>query len=92
MATATKKIPPTSPTPARRAETSDSVAADRIGWGFDAIYRFLASLKLAVFSISHAGGDPGLRDLLRVVVWRGGGTGVHLPQPGVSRSCWRFWG
>src|SRR6516225_7420646 len=53
MATATKKIPPTSPTPPSRPERKPTPAlADRLVAGVEAIYRFLASLKLAVFSIA----------------------------------------
>jgi ResB-like family len=53
MATATKKIPPAPQTPSRREETAASMSLwDRLAWGLDAIYRFLASLKLAVISIS----------------------------------------
>ncbi len=53
MATATKKIPPAPQTPSGREETWESeTLGDRIARGFDAIYRFLASLKLAVISIS----------------------------------------
>ena len=85
MATATKKFPPASPLHNRVPRSASHRRPCSIGSHglIDAIYRFLASLKLAVFSISHAGGDPGLRDVLRVVVWRRGGAGVHLPQPGV---------
>jgi hypothetical protein len=53
MATATKKIPPASPAPADRQESAESTSLpDRVARGFDVIYRFLASLKLAVISIS----------------------------------------
>ena len=53
MATATKKVPPASEAPSRREEPSGSPAVlDRIARGFDVIYRFLASLKLAVISIA----------------------------------------
>ena len=53
MATATKKAPPASEAPSRRQEAAGSPAlVDRIARGFDVIYRFLASLKLAVISIS----------------------------------------
>ena len=53
MATATKKVPPASEAPSRRQEGSGSpTVVDRIARGFDAIYRFLASLKLAVISIA----------------------------------------
>ena len=54
MATATKKISP-GIVPHRRAGRNASRSPslfDRFARGFDAIYRFLASLKLAVFSIS----------------------------------------
>jgi hypothetical protein len=53
MATATKKIPPTSPTPPPRPERTPTPAlVDRMVAGLERIYRFLASLKLAVFSIA----------------------------------------
>jgi hypothetical protein len=53
MATATKKIPPASPSPKRSEERVHSPSLfDRIARVIDVIYRFLASLKLAVISIS----------------------------------------
>ncbi len=53
MATATKKIPPAPRTPPTEQEFWASASLlDRAASGFDAIYRFLASLKLAVISIS----------------------------------------
>ena len=52
MATATKKVAPASEAPSRRQEPIGSPSFfDRIARGFDVIYRFLASLKLAVISI-----------------------------------------
>ncbi len=57
MATATQKIPPASPSPSRRQELSGgSSFLGRVSRGFDVIYRFLASLKLAVISISTLAG------------------------------------
>lgn len=52
MATATRKIPPTSPTPRPRPDghSAPTLGARLIG-AVEAIYRFLASLKLAVFSL-----------------------------------------
>lgn len=52
MATATKKIPPASPTPPSGPgrESKPSRSAGLVGL-VEAIYRFLASLKLAVFSL-----------------------------------------
>jgi hypothetical protein len=53
MATATKKVPPASEAPSRRRERSRApTVVDRIARGFDVVYRFLASLKLAVISIA----------------------------------------
>jgi hypothetical protein len=53
MATATKKFPPASQAPSRRQESLGSPSVfDRIARGFDVIYRFLASLKLAVISLA----------------------------------------
>src|SRR3954451_22296749 len=46
MATATKKVPSPLPSP-----PSPPVATHRLLRVFDAVYRFLASLKLAVFSL-----------------------------------------
>ena len=57
MATATNKIPPAPQTPSDPEETWESeTLGDRIARGVDAIYRFLASLKLAVISISFLAG------------------------------------
>jgi ResB-like family len=57
MATATKTIPPASPAPLDRQELAGPTAwTDRVSRGFDVIYRFLASLKLAVISISTLAG------------------------------------
>lgn len=53
MATATKKAPPASEARSRRQEPSGTTSVvDRIARGFEVIYRFLASLKLAVISIA----------------------------------------
>src|SRR5580704_14634291 len=53
MATATKNVQPASDAPSRRQEPSGPPAVvDHIARGFDVIYRFLASLKLAVISIA----------------------------------------
>ena len=52
MATATKQPPhSSSPPPARAAHTPSPSLVDQIVNGVDALYRFLASLKLAVFSL-----------------------------------------
>ncbi len=52
MATATKQNPPSSsPPPARAGYTPSPSLVDRIANGVDALYRFLASLKLAVISL-----------------------------------------
>ena len=53
MATATKKVPPAVPKSSSRQEPWGSPTfLDRIARGLDLIYRFLASLKLAVISIA----------------------------------------
>ncbi len=52
MATATKKKPPASSPPPRRAEHPPTRSlVDRFVNGIDAIYRFLASVKLAVITL-----------------------------------------
>jgi len=52
MAIATKKVPPASPGPLRQAEHPPSPSLiDRFARVVDAIYRFLASLKLAFISL-----------------------------------------
>ena len=53
MATAVQKN--SSPASPDRTDGPTSIA-DRIGRGFDAIYRFLASVKLAVLSLSALAG------------------------------------
>ncbi len=53
MAMATKKVPPASAPPPRRHERAPSPTFfDRIARVIDSIYRFLASLKLAVISLA----------------------------------------
>ncbi len=53
MATATRKIPPTSPTPPPRPEARPAPSlGGRIVGAVEALYRFLASVKLAVFSLA----------------------------------------
>jgi hypothetical protein len=59
MATATKKPHPSSPPPRTRSEGQDGSSRTVIGkilWLGDAIYRFLASLKLAVLTIGTLAG------------------------------------
>src|SRR5262245_29954751 len=52
MAIATKQAPSTPSPPPQRVERTPSRSwADRVTWGVEAIYRFLASLKLAVISL-----------------------------------------
>jgi hypothetical protein len=61
MATATKKIPPTSPTPPSRPEWKPTPSpVDRMVAAVEGVYRFLASLKLAVFSIGTLAGTLAL--------------------------------
>jgi hypothetical protein len=53
MATPAKKIPRTTPTPPSRSERNPTPSlVDRLARGVDGIYRFLASLKLAICSIA----------------------------------------
>jgi hypothetical protein len=56
MATATKKIPPSSPRPTGPERQPSPALVDRLVRGVDAIYRFLASVKLAVISLSLLAG------------------------------------
>ncbi len=56
MATATKKLPPTSPPPPRPERQPSPSLVDRLVGVVDGTYRFLASVKLAVFSISSLAG------------------------------------
>ena len=60
--------------------------------GFDAIYRFLASLKLAVISISTLAATLAYATIFESK--HGGGAAQEwiYREPWVSRSCWRFWG
>ena len=64
---------------------------DRIARGFDAIYRFLASLKLAVISISTLAAT-----LAYATVFESSMAEVRLRNGFIaapdSRSCWRFSG
>ena len=81
MATATKKasVPPASSgsAPQGALRVSPLQGLSRV---IDAIYRFLASLKLAVISLSSLAAALALRDLLRVVVRDCRGAGVRLPE------------
>jgi hypothetical protein len=64
MVTATKKVPPTSPGPQRQPERTPAPSlVDRLVRGVDAIYRFLASLKLAVISLLFLGATLGYATL-----------------------------
>ena len=85
MATATKKFPPdvfsTTSCPGTRA-VAVRVRSVRTHDRRDLSLPGLA--ETGRVSISRAGGDAGLRDVFRVVVWRGGGAAVHLPQPGFA--------
>ncbi len=56
MATATKKIPPSSPPPGRPERKPAPSLVDRLARGVDAVYRFLASVKLAVISLGALAG------------------------------------
>src|SRR5262249_9096093 len=51
MATATKKIPPSSPPPSPPERQPSPALVDRLARAVDGVYRFLASVKLAVFSL-----------------------------------------
>lgn len=57
MATATRKMPPTSPTPPSRPDGRPApTLGARLNGAARAIYRFFASLKLAVFSLGTLAG------------------------------------
>jgi hypothetical protein len=85
MATATKKaaVPPPSPggSPGSQAGTSPSLL-DRVFPIVDAIYRFLASLKLAVISLSA------LAASLAFATWFESNYGTSAAQDYVYRSTW----
>ncbi len=73
MATATKKTDLAVPlvrivVGPGRCRLGESIPAAGCSGSATPIYRFLASLKLAVFSIGDAGGGAGLRHVLRDVV------------------------
>jgi hypothetical protein len=73
MATATKKVPPASPSPKRTEERVYSPSLfDRLARVVDAIYRFLASLKLAVISIGTLAATLAYATLFES--WYGGGA------------------
>ena len=63
---------------------------DHVRGAIDAVYRFLASLKLAVISLSSLAAVAGLRDLLRVELRHRRRPGCIYQSTG-SPSCWRSW-
>jgi hypothetical protein len=64
MATATKEVPPPSPGPQRERDRRPARSfGEQVLWLIDAIYRFLASLKLAVISLLLLAGTIGYATL-----------------------------
>ncbi len=84
MATATKKAPVPAPTPGRspQAAAPPTSFLDRLLRGINAVYRFLASLKLAVFSLST------LAASLAFATWFESSYGTTAAQDYVYRSTW----
>ena len=81
MATATKKIPPSS-SPPRPAGTRSRAVIWWTGWcgAIDAIYRFLASVKLAVISLGSLAATLAYATFFEKLVRDGGGQRVHLSR------------
>src|SRR3954454_15925638 len=85
MATATKKAPVPSPSPgspSRDSAESRSTLMDKFMGATDAVYRFLASLKLAVISLSS------LAASLAFATWFESTYGTTAAQDYVYRSTW----
>ncbi len=97
MATATKKSPPTSspPPPTAGRQPSPSLV-DRLVGAVEGIYRFLASLKLAVFSLSTLAFTLGYATFfekwygtaaVNEYIYRGPGFAVLLAFLGMNILC-----
>src|SRR5262245_40231135 len=82
MATATKKVPPVSPSPRRQQRAPAPSVLDRFAWALDVIYRFLASLRLAVFSLGALAATLAYATFFES--WYGGGA----VQEWIYRSPW----
>lgn len=85
MATATKQVPPPPPAPGRSSKSAAAPGLsilDRLLRGVDAIYRFLASLKLAVISLSA------LAASLAFATWFESNYGTSAVQDYVYQSTW----
>jgi hypothetical protein len=87
MATATKKASAATPAAGRSADAEPSTPTpsllDRIMNGVDAVYRFLASLKLAVFSLSALAAALAFATIIME-----SGYGTAAAQDFVYRSTW----
>jgi len=84
MATATKKAPVPAPVSGRcpKAAAPPISFLDRLLHGIDAVYRFLASLKLAVFSLSA------LAASLAFATWFESSYGTTAAQDFFYKSTW----
>ena len=82
MATATKKAPAPVPGRSPKAAAPPTSFLDRSLRGIDAVYRFLASLKLAVFSLSS------LAASLAFATWFESSYGTTAAQDYVYKSTW----
>ncbi len=82
MATATKKAPAPVPGRSPKAAAPPTSFLDRPLRGIDAVYRFLASLKLAVFSLSS------LAASLAFATWFESSYGTTAAQDYVYKSTW----
>jgi ResB-like family len=82
MAIATKKAPVAVPGRSPKAAAPPTSLLDRPLRGIDAVYRFLASLKLAVFSLSS------LAASLAFATWFESSYGTTAAQDYVYKSTW----
>ena len=82
MATATKKAPAPVPGRSPKGAAPPTSFLDRPLRGIDAVYRFLASLKLAVFSLSS------LAASLAFATWFESSYGTTAAQDYVYKSTW----
>ena len=97
MASATKNRPSASPPSASRDRSARSSSSlDRFACGVDTIYRFLASLKLAVFSISTLAATLAYATFFEIVVrhrcragyiYRSSGFAILLAFLGMNILC-----
>ena len=91
MATATKKVSPASPSPDSEERAPSPSLFDHFARVVDMIYRFLASLKLAVLSLTA------LASTLAYATFFESWYGAVQPSSTFTaaralRSYWRFWG